>query len=105
MLWEPCYTVTTMAATTQEVARAINSLLRFSSEDQERMLEVIGDFFLPILLTLQYMILKRILVMTRRWKLRQVIKASVLLHAKNATVFKYSPAPWNDGIWVYSGYR
>ena len=34
-----------MAATTKEVARAINSLLCFSSEDQERMLEVIGDFF------------------------------------------------------------
>ena len=34
-----------MAATTHEVARAINSVLRFSIEDQERMLDVIGDFF------------------------------------------------------------
>ena len=30
---------------TSEVARAINSLMRFTREDQESMLEVIGDFF------------------------------------------------------------
>ena len=34
-----------MAATTNEVATAINSLLTFSSEDQEHILEVIQDFF------------------------------------------------------------
>ena len=34
-----------MSATASEVASTINSLMRFSGEDQERMLEVIGDFF------------------------------------------------------------
>ena len=34
-----------MAATTKEIAMSINSLLHFSSEDQDRMLDVIGDFF------------------------------------------------------------
>ena len=34
-----------MSATVSEIARTINSLMRFSGEDQERMLEVIGDFF------------------------------------------------------------
>ena len=38
-------TVTIMSATASEVASTINSLMRFSGEDQERMLEVIGDFF------------------------------------------------------------
>lgn len=34
-----------MSTTTSEVVNAINSLMRFSREDQESMLEVIGDFF------------------------------------------------------------
>ena len=34
-----------MAATTKEIAMSINSLLHFSSEDQDRMLDVIEDFF------------------------------------------------------------
>ena len=34
-----------MSATASEVASTINSLIRFSGEDQERMLEVIVDFF------------------------------------------------------------
>ena len=34
-----------MAATNRGIAKTINSIMHLSSEDQERMLEVIGDFF------------------------------------------------------------